>query len=385
MLTNGVSACPQLPTTLPTFDEILGLRRRSMNPASPTRCFAGRRLADPADLLQVFTLHAELEGMLLLHAFESLLAKWLESGAVITRMAKIHELAMQRPLAHAQRDHGRSGGSIRPTGGAGAERGSPGVNEPARVIEPRAAPRASVDLSLAGLFLAWSGWRMLSARPLFNPDEGRYAEIPREMLSGGDWVIPHLNGLAYIEKPPLQFWATALSYRMLGVKRVRRAFVYGAHRARARCWWCGGVARRLWNPQASWRAMAVLSGMLMFVVAGSAAHPGHEPDVLHDLESGGVRAGADRGTAASWLMLLAWAASGLRRAHQGRGRRRHPGRGAAFVQCVRARFCALAPAAACQGVCRCFSPSPCPGTGLPHSACRIFWNSSSCMSIWRGI
>ena len=36
--------------------------------------------------------------MLLLHAFESLLAKWLESGVLITRMADIHELAMQRPL-----------------------------------------------------------------------------------------------------------------------------------------------------------------------------------------------------------------------------------------------------------------------------------------------
>ena len=56
----------------------------------------------------------------------------------------------------------------------------------------------------------------LSLRPLFNPDEGRYAEIPREMLSGGDWVIPHLNGLAYLEKPPLQYWATALSLRVFG-------------------------------------------------------------------------------------------------------------------------------------------------------------------------
>jgi hypothetical protein len=48
--------------------------------------------------LQVFTLHAELEGMRLLDAFESLLVKWRESGASITRMATIHELAMQRPL-----------------------------------------------------------------------------------------------------------------------------------------------------------------------------------------------------------------------------------------------------------------------------------------------
>ncbi|MFO1402234.1 MAG: glycosyltransferase family 39 protein [Steroidobacteraceae bacterium] len=60
-------------------------------------------------------------------------------------------------------------------------------------------------------FLPLGGWR------LFDPDEGRYAEIPREMLAGGDWVIPRLNGLAYLEKPPLQYWATAVAYRAFGV------------------------------------------------------------------------------------------------------------------------------------------------------------------------
>ena len=68
---------------------------------------------------------------------------------------------------------------------------------------------------LPGLFaVAWLV--SLGQRGLYNPDEGRYAEIPREMLASGDWVIPHLNGLVYIEKPPLQYWATAISEAVFG-------------------------------------------------------------------------------------------------------------------------------------------------------------------------
>jgi hypothetical protein len=54
----------------------------------------------PADDLQVFTLHAELEGMRLLGAFESLLVQWRAAGAALTRMAGIYEHAMRRPLPH---------------------------------------------------------------------------------------------------------------------------------------------------------------------------------------------------------------------------------------------------------------------------------------------
>lgn len=53
--------------------------------------------------------------------------------------------------------------------------------------------------------------------PLLDPDEGLYASIAREMLSRGDWVIPHVNGLPYLEKPPLYFWLTALTFGTLGV------------------------------------------------------------------------------------------------------------------------------------------------------------------------
>ncbi|HEX3396446.1 MAG TPA: phospholipid carrier-dependent glycosyltransferase [Steroidobacteraceae bacterium] len=107
----------------------------------------------------------------------------------------------------------------------------------------------------------------LDGRPLFNPDEGRYAEIPREMASGGDWVIPHLNGLDYIEKPPLQYWATAATYRLLGVSEFS-ARLYTALTALAAIVLIGFLAGRLWDSTTGWRAAAVLSGMFMFVVLG---------------------------------------------------------------------------------------------------------------------
>src|SRR5437667_65649 len=52
---------------------------------------------------------------------------------------------------------------------------------------------------------------------LFEPDEGRYAEIPREMLARGDWVVPHLQGEPYLDKPPLFYWLVMLSYSIFGV------------------------------------------------------------------------------------------------------------------------------------------------------------------------
>ena len=99
-LAHGISTCPQLPTTLPTFDEILGvdgIDESTLGEAVYRRSRGAAMPGAPGDL-QVFTLHAELEGMLLLDAFESLLVKWRDAGATITRMAKIHELAVQRPL-----------------------------------------------------------------------------------------------------------------------------------------------------------------------------------------------------------------------------------------------------------------------------------------------
>ena len=56
----------------------------------------------------------------------------------------------------------------------------------------------------------------LGGRELMEPDETRYGEIPREMIAGGDWVVPHLNGVRYFEKPVLGYWVHAGSLLLFG-------------------------------------------------------------------------------------------------------------------------------------------------------------------------
>ncbi len=68
---------------------------------------------------------------------------------------------------------------------------------------------------LAVLFaLAWFG--NIGYRKLVKSDEGRYAEIPREMVASGDWLTPRMNGFKYFYKPALQYWATAAAFSLFG-------------------------------------------------------------------------------------------------------------------------------------------------------------------------
>ncbi len=73
------------------------------------------------------------------------------------------------------------------------------------------------DLLILTLVTALWFCALLGVRPLSNPDEGRYTEIPREMAATGDFVTPRLNGVKYFEKPPLVYWLSALTFREFGV------------------------------------------------------------------------------------------------------------------------------------------------------------------------
>ena len=89
--------------------------------------------------------------------------------------------------------------------------------------DPIRLSRTRIAILLLSFLLVW--FAGIDDRTLTRPDEGRYSEIPREMAVTGDWVTPRLNDLKYFEKPPLQYWATALAYN-----------VFGEHNWTARLW-----------------------------------------------------------------------------------------------------------------------------------------------------
>jgi 4-amino-4-deoxy-L-arabinose transferase-like glycosyltransferase len=122
---------------------------------------------------------------------------------------------------------------------------------------------------LRALFAACTALWLISLgfRGLYNPDEGRYAEISREMLASGDWVIPHLNGLVYIEKPPLQYWATALSEAAFG-QNAWAARLYTGLCALATVYVIWALVRREWGEAAATRAAIMLGSSLWFLLLG---------------------------------------------------------------------------------------------------------------------
>jgi 4-amino-4-deoxy-L-arabinose transferase-like glycosyltransferase len=123
--------------------------------------------------------------------------------------------------------------------------------------------------------LGWVAWLVLAAawfatlhvRPMFDPDEGRYAEIPREMAASGDWLTPRFDGLKYFEKPPLQYWATAAAYSVFGISEwTSRLWTVGL--AFACLPMVFGWTRRLYGRNAALAAVVALCVSPYFGIVG---------------------------------------------------------------------------------------------------------------------
>jgi len=92
---------------------------------------------------------------------------------------------------------------------------------------------------------------------LYDPNEGMYAEIPREMLLLGDWLTPRFNFIRYFEKPPLLYWLTVLAYQLFGITEFS-ARLTTALAATLGVGIVYGIGRDLWG-----RRAGLVSGLIL--------------------------------------------------------------------------------------------------------------------------
>ncbi len=106
--------------------------------------------------------------------------------------------------------------------------------------------------------LAWN----LNGHRLLDPDEGRNAEVAREMADGNDYLLPHLDGLPYLDKPIVYFAAAAAAMEVLGPTETA-ARLPALLATIATIAIVGAFARRRWGPDAGWLAGLALATMPM--------------------------------------------------------------------------------------------------------------------------
>ncbi|MBG9390060.1 ArnT family glycosyltransferase [Caenimonas aquaedulcis] len=126
-------------------------------------------------------------------------------------------------------------------------------------------PRKSAAWPLLAVlaWLAFTAW----LRPLAVPDEGRYAGVAWGMVTSGDWLVPHLNGLPYFHKPPLFYWITAIPMQWFGPQAwvARLAPWMGASAAAAALW----LFARRWRGEGFARMALLAFGTQALVFVGA--------------------------------------------------------------------------------------------------------------------
>lgn len=135
-------------------------------------------------------------------------------------------------------------------------------------MRPRTLSTAQRALVLLGLLMAV---RLvgLAWLPLMDTTEARYAEIGRRMAELGDWITPrHENGAAFWAKPPLPFWLTAFSFKLLGVNEFAARLPHFLCAALV-AWLTWRLAAHRSRRQAL-AALALLGGSTLFYVSSGA-------------------------------------------------------------------------------------------------------------------
>ena len=167
--------------------------------------------------------------------------------------------------------------------------------------------RSWIPLLVVGACLIFIG---LGRLPLLEPDEGRNAEVAREMLLTRDWITPHFNGLTYLDKPNFLFWTIAGSFRAFGVTEWAARFP-SALAAMATLLLVWLMAARMFGEDAAFRAGIILAtaplffGFARFVIFDMAL------TLWVSLALACLWLNSQRGFASRGLDVLAFAAMGL--------------------------------------------------------------------------
>lgn len=100
--------------------------------------------------------------------------------------------------------------------------------------------------------------------PLIDRDETRYAEIPREMITSGNWILPQLNFEPYYDKPPLVYWMAAISFKLFGVSAFAARLVPAIASLLT-------IAATMWFANRNFdRRVGLLSGAILMLSVGFA-------------------------------------------------------------------------------------------------------------------
>ena len=154
---------------------------------------------------------------------------------------------------------------------------------------------------------------LLGHRDLIDPDEGRYAEIPREMVASGDWLTPRLNGFKYFEKPVLQYWATAVGYTLFGESNLT-ARLWPALIGFLGALWAGYLGLRLYGQTAGFYAFLITASGLLYVGIGHMLSLDMALSVFIAIGIGSLALAQSRRDDPAWLrrwMLAGWASLAL--------------------------------------------------------------------------
>ena len=134
------------------------------------------------------------------------------------------------------------------------------IHKPSGLLKP-------AGILILGLLYALIWFGALDYRHLIPSDEGRYAEISREMLVSGDWISPRYHDYKYFFKPPLQLWATATAFDWFGVGEWQ-ARLWGALTGFLTILFVGYTSAKLDGPRAGWIAAVALAASPMWIISG---------------------------------------------------------------------------------------------------------------------